>query len=463
MKQTIILCLSFLAAFTINAQVINVRGKVTNQAGKPISGAVVTFLNKGLSDTTSSDGTYSIKQNIVAIKPTISHSGNISLSKGILELKLVNTSKVKIETFDLRGSLLKKEIYPKALSGVYHMNIAGNSPTTNINIVKVTINDQSTTFRFLPLQDGGYLRNNTIGNVFQHNGKLAKIAADYDSIETTADGYETKVLKIWSYDTVVDISLDTIKDVACEGCGKTNHPSSGKASIDVDGMKREYTLKIPDNYDPNKSYMLIFCFHWWGGNMDDVVNGGTISGPYYGLEKLGKGSAIFVSPQGLEDNGQPRGWANPNGRDIKFVKTLLNYLNSSLCIDQKRIFSIGFSYGGMMSYSIGCSMGNVFRAIAPMSGAFYSGCDKSTEDPIAVWMAHGTSDNVVPLSDGKTALSYFIEKNGCSKETIPVEPSPCVAYKGCKDGFPVIYCEFNGGHSTQSFAPAATWAFFNQF
>ncbi len=197
--------------------------------------------------------------------------------------------------------------------------------------------------------------------------------------------------------------------------------------------------------------------------MDDVVNGGITGGPYYGLERLANGTAIFVSPQGLEDNGQPRGWANPNGRDIKFIQAMLKHFNSTLCIDQKRIFSVGFSYGGMMSFAIGCAMGNVFRAIAPMSGALYSGCDKSSEDPIAVWMAHGKSDDVVPLSHGKEALQYFIEKNGCSNETTPIESSPCVAYKGCKEGFPVIYCEFNGGHSPQSFAPAAVWAFFNQF
>ncbi|MCX7726482.1 MAG: hypothetical protein N2053_06505, partial [Chitinispirillaceae bacterium] len=97
------------------------------------------------------------------------------------------------------------------------------------------------------------------------------------------------------------------------------------------------------------------------------------------------------------------------------------------------------------------------------SGAFYSGCDSTSKGPIAVWMAHGKSDDVVPLSHGQQALKYFITRNGCSNQTTPVQPSPCVAYQGCKEGFPVIYCEFNGGHSVQSWSAQAIWDFFSQF
>jgi poly(3-hydroxybutyrate) depolymerase len=142
---------------------------------------------------------------------------------------------------------------------------------------------------------------------------------------------------------------------------------------------------------------------------------------------------------------------------------MLEYFNSKLCIDQTRIFSLGFSFGGMMSNAIGCEMANVFRAIAPMSGALYSGCTQTNEQPIAVWMAHGTTDNVVPLDDGKAALAVFLERNGCSAQTMPTQPSPCVEYQGCAAGYPVHYCEFNGGHGPQGFAPDATWDFFSQF
>jgi poly(3-hydroxybutyrate) depolymerase len=157
------------------------------------------------------------------------------------------------------------------------------------------------------------------------------------------------------------------------------------------------------------------------------------------------------------------GWENTNGRDLKFFKAMISHFDSTLCIDQKHIFSLGFSYGGMMSFALGCAMSDVFRAIAPMSGAFYSGCDSTSKGPIAVWQAHGNSDNVVPPKDAAAARAYFLARNGCSNETTPVDPSPCVAYKGCKEGYPYIYCEFSGGHGVQTFAAAAIWKFFGQF
>jgi poly(3-hydroxybutyrate) depolymerase len=237
-----------------------------------------------------------------------------------------------------------------------------------------------------------------------------------------------------------------------------DHPSSGDLTIDVSGTARQYTLKLPEGYAPDMAYKLIFGWHWRGGQASDVVKGNLGGGPYYGLEKLANGSAIFVAPNGIDN-----GWANTGGRDLAFLRAMLDLLTSKLCIDQSRIFSTGFSYGGMMSDAIGCDMADVFRAIAPMSGALYSGCTKSNKQPIAVWMSHGNSDNVVPLADGKAALDVFLGKNGCGSQTSPVMPSPCVAYDGCSAGHPVTYCEFDGMHAPPSFASAAIWAFFQQF
>ena len=252
--------------------------------------------------------------------------------------------------------------------------------------------------------------------------------------------------------------------VPSAGCGQATTLKSGTATIDVSGTSRTYILQIPSNYDSSKPYKLIFGFHWLGGSATDVASGSIIGGAYYGLSSRSAGSAILVAPDGLPDASQNnnKGWPNTNGQDIAFVKAMLQQFESNLCIDQSRIFSTGFSYGGIFSLTLGCQMSNVFRAIAPESGEFFGNCN-SNGGPVAVWQAQGDSDTTVPPANAQSANNYFVGKNHCSTQTTAVSPSPCVTYQGCDSGYPVTWCEFSGGHMPWSQAPDPVWAFFNQF
>jgi poly(3-hydroxybutyrate) depolymerase len=247
------------------------------------------------------------------------------------------------------------------------------------------------------------------------------------------------------------------------GCGADTWPTNDRYTIESSAMMREYVLDVPTDYDPNRAYRLVFGWHWRGGNADNVVNGSgeAARGAYYGLKSRSNGSAIFVSPEGLVDNGVS-GWANPQGRDIEFLRDMLDRLNAELCIDQERIFSTGFSYGGMMSFAVGCAMGGVVRAIAPMAGALISGCEDGSA-PVAFWGSHAPGDSVVGIDQGRQGRDEFLQRNGCDTQTQPAEPDGCVAYQGCASGYPVTWCEFSGDHYTPDFAPDATWDFFSQF
>jgi poly(3-hydroxybutyrate) depolymerase len=141
---------------------------------------------------------------------------------------------------------------------------------------------------------------------------------------------------------------------------------------------------------------------------------------------------------------------------------MLTRLEGELCIDQSRIFSTGWSYGGMMSLAIGCARGDVFRAIAPMSGALYSGC-ADADTPVAYLGFHGDDDDVVPIANGVTARDVFVERNGCQPEAAAVEAGGCLRFEGCTAGSPVSWCEFDGGHTPAPGSEQAIWDFFSQF
>jgi predicted esterase len=247
------------------------------------------------------------------------------------------------------------------------------------------------------------------------------------------------------------------------GCGSANTTSTcgtkgTTCSLDVGGTARTYYVQLPKNYSPSVPYRLIFQFHPWGGSADQALT-------MYGLNSAsGIPDAIYVTPQGLDAGDNGPGWANTNGTDIAFTKAMLADVQGKYCIDDSRIFSVGFSYGGMMSFAVACEMSDVFRAIAPMSGALYSdpSC-KGTGHPIAMWGSHGTNDTVVPIDNGRAARDKVLLQNHCSAQTMPVDPSPCVTYQGCDAGYPVTWCEWDGPHGIPSFGSKSIVAFLQQF
>jgi polyhydroxybutyrate depolymerase len=235
------------------------------------------------------------------------------------------------------------------------------------------------------------------------------------------------------------------------GCSSAQPVASGRFTLDVAGNPRDYILALPQSYDPTRPYRLVFTWHPGGGTAQQTANS------YYGLRQLAQDSAIFVSPEGIDN-----GWANTGGRDLAFLDAMLDRFRGELCMDETRIFSTGFSYGGMMSYAIACGRADVFRAIAPMSGALYSGCDDGNT-PIAMFGFHGTTDTVVPIANGVRARDVIAGRNGCQPGAMAVEADGCLSFQGCSEGHPVTWCEFNGGHMPAPQSAPRIWNFFSQF
>ncbi|MEU7561835.1 cellulose binding domain-containing protein [Streptomyces eurythermus] len=264
---------------------------------------------------------------------------------------------------------------------------------------------------------------------------------------------------------------------ASAGCGKAPTLTSGTYTIQSGGRNRSFILRVPDGYDRNRPYRLVFGFHWLGGTSTDVATGRTVdpgTWAYYGLQRLADNSAVFVAPQGLDN-----GWANTGGQDITFVDDMIQRLETDLCVDQTQRFALGFSYGAAMSYSLACSRATVFRAVAVQSGGVLSGCADGTR-PIAYLGVHGLRDNVLGISGGREMRDRFVRNNGCTAQN-PPEPAQgslthrVTAYSGCSAGHPVVWAAFDEGHiaapqdgapgdsGSRTWLPQEIWKFFTQF
>ncbi|WUS53180.1 cellulose binding domain-containing protein [Streptomyces mirabilis] len=261
------------------------------------------------------------------------------------------------------------------------------------------------------------------------------------------------------------------------GCGKAPVLTSGTHTIQSGGKNRNFILRVPDGYDRNRAYRLVFGFHWLGGTSTDVATGRTVetgTWAYYGLQRLANNSTIFVAPQGLDN-----GWANAGGEDITFVDDMIRRIETDLCVDTTQRFALGFSYGAAMSYALACSRATVFRAVAVQSGGQLSGCNGGTQ-PIAYLGVHGLRDNVLGISGGRALRDRFVRNNGCTAQN-PPEPAQgslthrVTAYSGCSAGHPVVWAAFDEGHiaapqdgnagdsGTRTWVPQEVWKFFTQF
>jgi predicted esterase len=251
------------------------------------------------------------------------------------------------------------------------------------------------------------------------------------------------------------------------GCGKSSWPLTNDQTggtpytLTIDGTAREFYVNVPTTYQPSQPIRVVFAWHWLTATARSVIGGGFGGGAYYGL-KSRIPNAIYIAAEGLGDNGQT-GWANTNGRDIAFLRAMLDWLDANYCIDKSRIFSVGFSYGGIMSDTIACQLGNTFRAVAPIAGSMFGGARGCINQPVAAHVIHGSADATLNISGGIAARDYFITTNHCTTTSQPLEPSPCVEYSGCDAGYPVVWCEHTGGHTVPSFASAAIATFFQRF
>ena len=167
-----------------------------------------------------------------------------------------------------------------------------------------------------------------------------------------------------------------------------------------DNVNRNYLIYIPDSYDSEIDYPLMFLFHGFGGIASEFINTADMR------DLAESKNFIVVYPQGLDLGGTGSHWncSNPSADnksdvdDIGFIENLIDQLLIDYpVIDNKRIYAAGYSNGGFMSYYLGCNS-KKFAAIGSVAGTMlddsYQSCNASF--PTAMINIHGTDDFDVP-------------------------------------------------------------------
>ncbi|MGB2695739.1 MAG: PHB depolymerase family esterase [Dehalococcoidia bacterium] len=257
------------------------------------------------------------------------------------------------------------------------------------------------------------------------------------------------------------------------GCtpDRTHAAGDFTQTIDSGGVARQFRLHVPPSYDGTARVPLVLLFHG-AGSTDDGIS------TYTGFpDKADEAGFIAVMPLGTVPQGLPLGrifdhltFIPGMPDDVAFVDDLLDKLEAQLCIDPRRVYSTGFSNGGMFSVRLACDLGDRFAAIAPVAGVYYPpfawqladvepGCPSG---PIPMLAIHGTNDQSVFFEGGPVfgskaltikpietyVLPDWAAHNHCAgtPEQQPVtDHVRLVRYGGCEDDAIVQLYVIEGG------------------
>jgi poly(3-hydroxybutyrate) depolymerase len=225
---------------------------------------------------------------------------------------------------------------------------------------------------------------------------------------------------------------------------------------------RKYFTYLPNNYDPNKAYPVVF----YGAGC-----GATMSEPQPAMQVFND-QAILVFLLQIDSCFQAGSSGTADSPDIPYFDQALTEIETNYCVDPSRVFMSGYSSGAWFSITLSCSHGDKIRGIAVAAGGQQPALPACKGQPAALfYVSSNDGGNPTGGNTGSIkARDRLIMSNGCQMTTMPWAdgrwPS-CQKYQGC-DQAPVVWCDHMGGHSNgqgggdDKMASEGWWKFFTE-
>lgn len=209
-------------------------------------------------------------------------------------------------------------------------------------------------------------------------------------------------------------------------------------TIQAAGYTRTYQVHTPISYDAQLRYPIIISFDGIDGSGDRIE----------GYSELDTLPVITVYPDSLPGKQGFTAWQGApysldGDYDISFVKEVLNDIPTRYCADSTQTYAVGMSNGGSFAMLVGCTFGNQIKAVASVSGAYYSTCQQQQRTP-SLLVLHSTEDQQVPFAGVPSRhlpeISAWVERQAvdrtCKAASAPQIDGQLTArtWSGCKNG-----------------------------
>ena len=166
------------------------------------------------------------------------------------------------------------------------------------------------------------------------------------------------------------------------------------------GDARDGLLYVPDGYAPQTPAPLLVLLHGAGGSSRNW------SGYHARAEAR---NMVLLMPDSRADT-----WDMFDGRfgpDVEFLNRALTYTFEHCRIAPTRIALAGFSDGASYALSLGASNGDLFTHLIAHSAGTFAPADPIVGRP-PVYVSHGRSDNVLPISLPRNNIVPALEAAG---------------------------------------------------
>ncbi|MGY3212003.1 alpha/beta hydrolase family esterase [Mucilaginibacter sp. HD30] len=201
----------------------------------------------------------------------------------------------------------------------------------------------------------------------------------------------------------------------------------------VDGIRRTYMIKLPQNYYQNDSTRaMVIGLHGTGGSADQFEKA-------YGFDqKADQAGFIAVYPDGVQkEDGlgifKVRTWnagtccdfaMYTHVDDVKFISTLIDNISSRFHINRKKIYVTGMSNGGMMAYRLASELPSKIAAVGIVSATMVAPKEASKQGIVPIIHIHSALDTKVPVAGGTgigdynfppvmEGINYWVERDHC--------------------------------------------------
>ena len=169
-------------------------------------------------------------------------------------------------------------------------------------------------------------------------------------------------------------------------------------SVMVNGQERLFRLSVPSS-DAGDKLALIIAFHGGGGAEEDFQQQNEFD-QLAEQEKFIMAYAIAEEDRTASEGEWFLNTDATSREDNDFSEAIVDELSTAYCIDQDRLYAIGYSLGSMFTYEIACQLNHRFAAVASFAGTMP--VDPQTcelEGNMAVMHIHGKLDYIIDYDD----------------------------------------------------------------